>query len=203
MEGKKEDHYLITVDSGCFANWTNIVGCELEEILSPDLWLINRENNTLGIRLNELSVLEFDRLFGSLAGFSSLSIIPKTIMDMEVLTFEKNIQGVKGFLGAILKKFDPLEGTNFMKHIYGVTRVRFEAIVMVLLAIIHSQEAIQRSAKQTPYQTLPKDNIYELAYRDLLSRCDFPTRYAHLHLNPQFLRLLKEDPVIAVSTSVS
>ena len=90
-----------------------------------------------------------------------------------------------------------------MKHIYGVTRVRFEAIVMVLLAIIHSQEAVQRSTKQTLVQTLPKDNIYELAYRDLLSRCDFPTRYAHLHLNPQFLRLLKEDPVIAVSTSVS
>lgn len=88
-----------------------------------------------------------------------------------MLTFEKNIKGVKKFLGVVLKSFDPTRDSNLMEHIYWVIRVRFEALTLILVDVIANQEtSIRELAKKANAFTESNVNIYELAYRDLLNR---------------------------------
>lgn len=196
--------YTIKMKPDGISHWESNLGCALEEVLKPDIWVIDRKVNSIGLRLTELGVIDFDHMFGSLSDFKTLSILPKILLDREMLTFEKNIKGVKKFLGAILKNFEPTRGTDLMKHIYWTTRVRFEALTLVLVDVIANQEtSIRELAKKANASTESNVNIYELAYRDLLNRSPKEILDIHVRLNPSFARILKEDAVVTRTTTVN
>ena len=196
--------YTIKMKPDGISHWENNLGCALEEVLKPDIWVIDRKVNSIGLRLTELGVIDFDHIFGSLSDFKTLSILPKILLDREMLTFEKNIKGVKKFLGVVLKSFDPTRDTNLMEHIYWVIRVRFEALTLILVDVIANQEtSIRELAKKANAFTESNVNIYELAYRDLLNRSPKEIRDIHIRLNPTFARILNEDAVVARTTTMN
>lgn len=196
--------YMIKMKPDGISHWESNLGCALEEVLKPDIWVIDRKVNSIGLRLTELGVIDFDHIFGSLSDFKTLSILPKILLDREMLTFEKNIKGVKKFLGVVLKSFDPTRDTNLMEHIYWVIRVRFEALTLILVDVIANQEtSIRELAKKANAFTESNVNIYELAYRDLLNRSPKEIRDIHVRLNPTFARILNEDAVVAKSTTMN
>ena len=196
--------YTIKMKPDGISHWESNLGCALEEVLKPDIWVIDRKVNSIGLRLTELGVIDFDHIFGSLSDFKTLSILPKILLDREMLTFEKNIKGVKKFLGVVLKSFDPTRGTNLMEHIYWVIRVRFEALTLILVDVIANQEtSIRELAKKANAFTESNVNIYELAYRDLLNRSPKEIRDIHIRLNPTFARILNEDAVVARTTTMN
>lgn len=194
--------YMIKMKPDGISHWESNLGCALEEVLKPDIWVIDRKVNSIGLRLTELGVIDFDHMFGSLSDFKTLSILPKILLDREMLTFEKNIKGVKKFLGVVLKSFDPTRDTNLMEHIYWVIRVRFEALTLILVDVIANQEtSIRELAKRA--QPASGSDIYELAYRDLLNRSPKEIRDIHIRLNPTFARILNEDSVVTKSTTMN
>lgn len=196
--------YTIKMKPDGISHWESNLGCALEEVLKPDIWVIDRKVNSIGLRLTELGVIDFDHMFGSLSDFKTLSILPKILLDREMLTFEKNIKGVKKFLGVVLKSFDPTRDTNLMEHIYWVIRVRFEALTLILVDVIANQEtSIRELAKKANAFTESNVNIYELAYRDLLNRSPKEIRDIHIRLNPTFARILNEDAVVARTTTMN
>ena len=196
--------YMIKMKPDGISHWESNLGCALEEVLKPDIWVIDRKVNSIGLRLTELGVIDFDHIFGSLSDFKTLSILPKILLDREMLTFEKNIKGVKKFLGVVLKSFDPTRDTNLMEHIYWVIRVRFEALTLILVDVIANQEtSIRELAKKANAFTESNVNIYELAYRDLLNRSPKEIRDIHIRLNPAFARILNEDAVVARTTTMN
>lgn len=196
--------YTIKMKPDGISHWESNLGCALEEVLKPDIWVIDRRVNSIGLRLTELGVIDFDHMFGSLSDFKTLSILPKILLDREMLTFEKNIKGVKKFLGVVLKSFDPTRDTNLMEHIYWVIRVRFEALTLILVDVIANQEtSIRELAKKANAFTESNVNIYELAYRDLLNRSPKEIRDIHIRLNPTFARILNEDAVVARTTTMN
>ena len=196
--------YTIKMKPDGISHWESNLGCALEEVLKPDIWVIDRKVNSIGLRLTELGVIDFDHIFGSLSDFKTLSILPKILLDREMLTFEKNIKGVKKFLGVVLKSFDPTRDSNLMEHIYWVIRVRFEALTLILVDVIANQEtSIRELAKKANAFTESNVNIYELAYRDLLSRSPKEIRDIHIRLNPTFARILNEDAVVARTTTMN
>ncbi len=196
--------YTIKMKPDGISHWESNLGCALEEVLKPDIWVIDRKVNSIGLRLTELGVIDFDHIFGSLSDFKTLSILPKILLDREMLTFEKNIKGVKKFLGVVLKSFDPTRDTNLMEHIYWVIRVRFEALTLILVDVIANQEtSIRELAKKANAFTESNVNIYELAYRDLLNRSPKEIRDIHIRLNPTFARILNEDAVVARTTTMN
>ena len=196
--------YMIKMKPDGISHWESNLGCALEEVLKPDIWVIDRKVNSIGLRLTELGVIDFDHIFGSLSDFKTLSILPKILLDREMLTFEKNIKGVKKFLGVVLKSFDPTRDTNLMEHIYWVIRVRFEALTLILVDVIANQEtSIRELAKKANAFTETNVNIYELAYRDLLNRSPKEIRDIHIRLNPTFARILNEDAVVARTTTMN
>ena len=196
--------YTIKMRPDGISHWESNLGCALEEVLKPDIWVIDRKVNSIGLRLTELGVIDFDHMFGSLSDFKTLSILPKILLDREMLTFEKNIKGVKKFLGVVLKSFDPTRDTNLMEHIYWVIRVRFEALTLILVDVIANQEtSIRELAKKANAFTESNVNIYELAYRDLLNRSPKEIRDIHVRLNPTFARILNEDVVVARTTTMN
>ena len=196
--------YTIKMKPDGISHWESNLGCALEEVLKPDIWVIDRKVNSIGLRLTELGVIDFDHIFGSLSDFKTLSILPKILLDREMLTFEKNIKGVKKFLGVVLKSFDPTRDTNLMEHIYWVIRVRFEALTLILVDVIANQEtSIRELAKKANAFTESNVNIYELAYRDLLNRSPKEIRDIHVRLNPTFARILNEDAVVARTTTMN
>lgn len=196
--------YTIKMKPDGISHWESNLGCALEEVLKPDIWVIDRKVNSIGLRLTELGVIDFDHMFGSLSDFKTLSILPKILLDREMLTFEKNIKGVKKFLGVVLKSFDPTRDTNLMEHIYWVIRVRFEALTLILVDVIANQEtSIRELAKKANAFTESNVNIYELAYRDLLNRSPKEIRDIHVRLNPTFARILNEDAVVARTTTMN
>ncbi len=196
--------YTIKMKPDGISHWESNLGCALEEVLKPDIWVIDRKVNSIGLRLTELGVIDFDHMFGSLSDFKTLSILPKILLDREMLTFEKNIKGVKKFLGVVLKSFDPTRDTNLMEHIYWVIRVRFEALTLILVDVIANQEtSIRELAKKANAFTETNVNIYELAYRDLLNRSPKEIRDIHIRLNPTFARILNEDAVVARTTTMN
>ncbi len=196
--------YMIKMKPDGISHWESNLGCALEEVLKPDIWVIDRKVNSIGLRLTELGVIDFDHIFGSLSDFKTLSILPKILLDREMLTFEKNIKGVKKFLGVVLKSFDPTRDTNLMEHIYWVIRVRFEALTLILVDVIANQEtSIRELAKKANAFTESNVNIYELAYRDLLNRSPKEIRDIHIRLNPTFARILNEDAVVARTTTMN
>lgn len=196
--------YTIKMKPDGISYWESNLGCALEEVLKPDIWVIDRKVNSIGLRLTELGVIDFDHIFGSLSDFKTLSILPKILLDREMLTFEKNIKGVKKFLGVVLKSFDPTRDTNLMEHIYWVIRVRFEALTLILVDVIANQEtSIRELAKKANAFTESNVNIYELAYRDLLNRSPKEIRDIHIRLNPTFARILNEDAVVARTTTMN
>ena len=196
--------YTIKMKPDGISHWESNLGCVLEEVLKPDIWVIDRKVNSIGLRLTELGVIDFDHMFGSLSDFKTLSILPKVLLDREMLTFEKNIKGVKKFLGVVLKSFDPTRDTNLMEHIYWVIRVRFEALTLILVDVIANQEtSIRELAKKANAFTESNVNIYELAYRDLLNRSPKEIRDIHIRLNPTFARILNEDAVVARTTTMN
>ncbi len=196
--------YTIKMKPDGISHWESNLGCALEEVLKPDIWVIDRKVNSIGLRLTELGVIDFDHIFGSLSDFKTLSILPKILLDREMLTFEKNIKGVKKFLGVVLKSFDPTRDTNLMEHIYWVIRVRFEALTLILVDVIANQEtSIRELAKKANAFTETNVNIYELAYRDLLNRSPKEIRDIHIRLNPTFARILNEDAVVARTTTMN
>ena len=196
--------YTIKMKPDGISHWESNLGCALEEALRPDIWVIDRKVNSIGLRLTELGVIDFDHIFGSLSDFKTLSILPKILLDREMLTFEKNIKGVKKFLGVVLKSFDPTRDTNLMEHIYWVIRVRFEALTLILVDVIANQEtSIRELAKKANAFTESNVNIYELAYRDLLNRSPKEIRDIHIRLNPTFARILNEDAVVARTTTMN
>ena len=196
--------YMIKMKPDGISHWESNLGCALEEVLKPDIWVIDRKVNSIGLRLTELGVIDFDHIFGSLSDFKTLSILPKILLDREMLTFEKNIKGVKKFLGVVLKSFDPTRDTNLMEHIYWVIRVRFEALTLILVDVIANQEtSIRELAKKANAFTESNVNIYELAYRDLLNRSPKEIRDIHVRLNPTFARILNEDAVVTRTTTMN
>lgn len=196
--------YTIKMKPDGISHWESNLGCALEEVLKPDIWVIDRKVNSIGLRLTELGVIDFDHIFGSLSDFKTLSILPKILLDREMLTFEKNIKGVKKFLGVVLKSFDPTRDSNLMEHIYWVIRVRFEALTLILVDVIANQEtSIRELAKKANAFTESNVNIYELAYRDLLNRSPKEIRDIHIRLNPTFARILNEDAVVARTTTMN
>lgn len=196
--------YTIKMKPDGISHWESNLGCALEEVLKPDIWVIDRKVNSIGLRLTELGVIDFDHIFGSLSDFKTLSILPKILLDREMLTFEKNIKGVKKFLGVVLKSFDPTRDTNLMEHIYWVIRVRFEALTLILVDVIANQEtSIRELAKKANAFTETNVNIYELAYRDLLNRSPKEIRDIHIRLNPTFARILNEDAVVTRTTTMN
>lgn len=196
--------YTIKMKPDGISYWESNLGCALEEVLKPDIWVIDRKVNSIGLRLTELGVIDFDHMFGSLSDFKTLSILPKILLDREMLTFEKNIKGVKKFLGVVLKSFDPTRDSNLMEHIYWVIRVRFEALTLILVDVIANQEtSIRELAKKANAFTESNVNIYELAYRDLLNRSPKEIRDIHIRLNPTFARILNEDAVVARTTTMN
>ena len=196
--------YTIKMKPDGISHWESNLGCALEEVLKPDIWVIDRKVNSIGLRLTELGVIDFDHIFGSLSDFKTLSILPKVLLDREMLTFEKNIKGVKKFLGVVLKSFDPTRDTNLMEHIYWVIRVRFEALTLILVDVIANQEtSIRELAKKANAFTESNVNIYELAYRDLLNRSPKEIRDIHIRLNPTFARILNEDAVVTRTTTMN
>ncbi len=196
--------YTIKMKPDGISHWESNLGCALEEVLKPDIWVIDRKVNSIGLRLTELGVIDFDHMFGSLSDFKTLSILPKILLDREMLTFEKNIKGVKKFLGVVLKSFDPTRDSNLMEHIYWVIRVRFEALTLILVDVIANQEtSIRELAKKANAFTESNVNIYELAYRDLLNRSPKEIRDIHIRLNPTFARILNEDAVVARTTTMN
>ena len=196
--------YMIKMKPDGISHWESNLGCALEEVLKPDIWVIDRKVNSIGLRLTELGVIDFDHMFGSLSDFKTLSILPKILLDREMLTFEKNIKGVKKFLGVVLKSFDPTRDSNLMEHIYWVIRVRFEALTLILVDVIANQEtSIRELAKKANAFTESNVNIYELAYRDLLNRSPKEIRDIHIRLNPTFARILNEDAVVARTTTMN
>lgn len=196
--------YTIKMKPDGISHWESNLGCALEEVLRPDIWVIDRKVNSIGLRLTELGVIDFDHIFGSLSDFKTLSILPKILLDREMLTFEKNIKGVKKFLGVVLKSFDPTRDSNLMEHIYWVIRVRFEALTLILVDVIANQEtSIRELAKKANAFTESNVNIYELAYRDLLNRSPKEIRDIHIRLNPTFARILNEDAVVARTTTMN
>ncbi len=196
--------YMIKMKPDGISHWESNLGCALEEVLKPDIWVIDRKVNSIGLRLTELGVIDFDHMFGSLSDFKTLSILPKILLDREMLTFEKNIKGVKKFLGVVLKSFDPTRDTNLMEHIYWVIRVRFEALTLILVDVIANQEtSIRELAKKANAFTESNVNIYELAYRDLLNRSPKEIRDIHIRLNPTFARILNEDAVVTRTTTMN
>ncbi len=196
--------YTIKMKPDGISHWESNLGCALEEVLKPDIWVIDRKVNSIGLRLTELGVIDFDHMFGSLSDFKTLSILPKILLDREMLTFEKNIKGVKKFLGVVLKSFDPTRDTNLMEHIYWVIRVRFEALTLILVDVIANQEtSIRELAKKANAFTESNVNIYELAYRDLLNRSPKEIRDIHIRLNPTFARILNEDAVVTRTTTMN
>lgn len=196
--------YTIKMKPDGISHWESNLGCALEEVLKPDIWVIDRKVNSIGLRLTELGVIDFDHIFGSLSDFKTLSILPKILLDREMLTFEKNIKGVKKFLGVVLKSFDPTRDTNLMEHIYWVIRVRFEALTLILVDVIANQEtSIRELAKKANAFTESNVNIYELAYRDLLNRSPKEIRDIHIRLNPTFARILNEDAVVTRTTTMN
>ncbi len=196
--------YTIKMKPDGISYWESNLGCALEEVLKPDIWVIDRKVNSIGLRLTELGVIDFDHIFGSLSDFKTLSILPKILLDREMLTFEKNIKGVKKFLGVVLKSFDPTRDSNLMEHIYWVIRVRFEALTLILVDVIANQEtSIRELAKKANAFTESNVNIYELAYRDLLNRSPKEIRDIHIRLNPTFARILNEDAVVARTTTMN
>lgn len=196
--------YMIKMKPDGISHWESNLGCALEEVLKPDIWVIDRKVNSIGLRLTELGVIDFDHMFGSLSDFKTLSILPKILLDREMLTFEKNIKGVKKFLGVVLKSFDPTRDTNLMEHIYWVIRVRFEALTLILVDVIANQEtSIRELAKKANAFTESNVNIYELAYRDLLNRSPKEIRDIHVRLNPTFARILNEDAVVTRTTTMN
>ena len=196
--------YMIKMKPDGISHWESNLGCALEEVLKPDIWVIDRKVNSIGLRLTELGVIDFDHSFGSLSDFKTLSILPKVLLDREMLTFEKNIKGVKKFLGVVLKSFEPTRDTNLMEHIYWVIRVRFEALTLILVDVIANQEtSIRELAKKANAFTESNVNIYELAYRDLLNRSPKEIRDIHIRLNPTFARILNEDAVVTRTTTMN
>lgn len=196
--------YTIKMKPDGISHWESNLGCALEEVLKPDIWVIDRKVNSIGLRLTELGVIDFDHMFGSLSDFKTLSILPKILLDREMLTFEKNIKGVKKFLGVVLKSFDPTRDSNLMEHIYWVIRVRFEALTLILVDVIANQEtSIRELAKKANAFTESNVNIYELAYRDLLNRSPKEIRDIHIRLNPTFARILNEDAVVTRTTTMN
>ena len=196
--------YTIKMKPDGISHWESNLGCALEEVLKPDIWVIDRKVNSIGLRLTELGVIDFDHIFGSLSDFKTLSILPKILLDREMLTFEKNIKGVKKFLGVVLKSFDPTRDSNLMEHIYWVIRVRFEALTLILVDVIANQEtSIRELAKKANAFTESNVNIYELAYRDLLNRSPKEIRDIHIRLNPTFARILNEDAVVTRTTTMN
>ena len=204
MGSNQKDFYMIKLKPDGISYCETNLGCALESVLRSDMWVINRETNSIGLRLTELGVIEFNHIFGSLSDFKTLSILPKVLVEQEALVFEKNIKGVKKFLGAVLKNFEPTRGTDLMKHIYWVSRIRFEALTLVLVDVIANQEtSIRDLAKRARDASVSGNDIYELAYRDLLNRSPKEIRDIHIRLNPTFARILNEGSVVTKSTTMN
>lgn len=198
---ESEGFYIIQVRQGAFDFWDNQSGVAIEEVLNSDLWYIDRESNSLGLRRNELGVIEFDRIFGSLTAFQTLKILPDQIINAEVVQYERNFKGLKKFIGEFVGSFSPNKAAVMLKHIYACNRIRFEALILIIVDVINRQEISLRETVKT--STVKRNDIYEVAYRDLFNRCPKELRDEHIQLNPGFLKILPESAECVQGTTMN